>query len=188
MFNKLKELFLNFFKIGLFTFGGGYAMIPHIKELVVDNKKWLTEDEMMQVIAIAESTPGPVACNLATYVGYKQAKILGGIVATIATILPSFIIIYLISLFFDEFIKLTYVNYAFQGIKCAVCILLFKAVYTLFKKIKHNLISYILLILSLGLMMTFELLSINFSSIILILFGAIIGLIYYSFKNKEVIK
>lgn len=181
----LLDLFLNFFKIGLFTIGGGYAMIPHIKELVIEKKKWLTDDEMMEIIAIAEATPGPIACNMATYIGYKQKKILGGITATIAVILPAFIIIYFISLFFDEFIKLEYVSYAFEGIKVAVSILLIKAALSLFKKLKKNILSYILFILSFSLMIIFELFSIDFSSIILILLGAVCGIIYYSLINKK---
>ena len=93
---KLLELFGVFFKLGLFTFGGGYAMIPQIKEIVVEKKKWLNEDEMLEILAIAESTPGPIAINMATYIGYKQKKILGSVFSTLGVVLPSLIIVYII--------------------------------------------------------------------------------------------
>ena len=94
----LIDLFLTFAKIGLFTFGGGYAMISFIENDCVEKKKWITHDEMMDVTVIAESTPGPIAINCATYVGYKKGRLLGAIIATLGMILPSFIIILLISL------------------------------------------------------------------------------------------
>ena len=103
------ELFYIFFKLGLFTFGGGYAMIPQIKEIVVEKKKWITEDDMLEILAIAESTPGPIAINMATYIGYLKGKVLGSIAATIGVVLPSLIIIFIISLFFDAFIANKYV-------------------------------------------------------------------------------
>ena len=95
----LMSLFVTFFKIGLFTFGGGYAMISQIKEYIVEKNKWISEEELLDIITIAESTPGPIAINMATYVGYKKKKILGSLCATLGVVLPSFIIIYIISLF-----------------------------------------------------------------------------------------
>lgn len=120
----LFSLFINFFKIGLFTFGGGYAMIAQIREEVVAKRNWLTEDELIEVIAIAESTPGPLAINLATFVGYKQRGFRGSLAATLGVCIPSVIIIFVISLFFDAFIANKYVAYAFVGIKCAVAFLI----------------------------------------------------------------
>ena len=105
----LFELFFTFAKIGLFTFGGGYAMISLIENICVENKKWITHDEMMTVAVIAESTPGPIAINCATYVGYKKGKLQGAIAATLGVVLPSFIIIYLISRFLDHFLEITWV-------------------------------------------------------------------------------
>ena len=102
---KLLDLFYTFFKIGLFTFGGGYAMISTIRETIVEKKQWITDDELMQIITIAESTPGPIAINMATYVGYKKGKALGSVFATLGVVLPSFIIIYLISLFLEKFME-----------------------------------------------------------------------------------
>ena len=118
--NKLVELFVTFFKIGLFTFGGGYAMISIIEDNCVEKKQWITDDELMQIITIAESTPGPIAINMATYVGYKRGKALGSVMATLGVVLPSFIIIYLISLFLEKFMEFKVVKYAFVGINAAV--------------------------------------------------------------------
>ena len=182
---KNLELFWIFFKIGLFTFGGGYAMIPQIKDVVIEKKKWLTEDEMLDIIAIAESTPGPIAINSATYIGYKQNKILGSIFATLGVVLPSFMIIFIISLFFDKFLENEIVASAFVGIKCAVAFLITKAGFDMFKKIKktpYNIIMFLLITIT---MIIFELFSISLSSIILILMGACCGLFLYSLPKKE---
>ena len=112
----LIELFLTFAKIGMFTFGGGYAMISLIENTCVENKKWITHDEMMTVTVIAESTPGPIAINCATYVGYKKGKLSGAIAATLGMVLPSFIIIFLISKCLNHFLEITWVANAFKGI------------------------------------------------------------------------
>ena len=182
---KNLELFGVFFKIGLFTFGGGYAMIPQIKEVVIEKKKWMTEDEILDVIAIAESTPGPIAINSATYIGYKQNKLLGSIFATLGVVLPSFMIIFLISLFFDKFLENEYVANAFVGIKCAVAFLITKAGFDMFKKVKKTPYNVIMFTFITALMITLEILSINFSSIILILVGAAFGLLLYSLPKKK---
>ena len=182
---KNLELFWIFFKIGLFTFGGGYAMIPQIKEIVIEKKKWMTEEEVLDLLAIAESTPGPIAINSATYIGYKQNKILGSIFATIGVVLPSFMIIFLISLFFDKFLENKIVANAFVGIKCAVAFLITKAGYDMFKKVKKNPYNIAMFIFIIALMVVLELLSINFSSIILILIGALFGILLYSLPKKK---
>ena len=179
------ELFWIFFKIGLFTFGGGYAMIPQIKDVVIEKKKWMIEDEMLDVIAIAESTPGPIAINSATYIGYKQNKLLGSIFATLGVVLPSFLIIFIISLFFDEFLENEIVASAFVGIKCAVAFLITKAGFDMFKKIKkttYNIIMFSAIVL---LMILLELFSKDFSSIILIIMGAVFGIILYSLPKRH---
>ena len=160
-------------------------MIPQIKEIVIEKKKWMTEEEILDVIAIAESTPGPIAINSATYIGYKQNKLLGSIFATLGVVLPSFMIIFLISLFFDKFLENEYVASAFVGIKCAVAFLITKAGYDMFKKVKKNPYNVIMFIFITTLMITLEILSINFSSIILILVGACFGLLLYSLPKKK---
>ncbi len=120
-------LFLTFAKIGLFTFGGGYAMISIIENICVEQKKWITHDEMMEVTVIAESTPGPIAINCATYVGYRKKGMWGAIAATLGVVLPSFIIIYLISVFLNDFLEITWITNAFKGIRIAVGILILVA-------------------------------------------------------------
>lgn len=174
------ELFLTFFKIGLFTFGGGYAMIAQIKESIVENKKWLTEDELLQIVAIAESTPGPIAINMATYVGYKRKGIVGSAMSTLGVVLPSVIIIFIISLFLEEFMKNKYVAYAFVGIKCAVAFLIAKAGYEMFKKIEKKPLPLITFALIFIASIILELLSKSISSIIFIIAGGIIGIVTYS--------
>ena len=187
MMKSLFKLFLTFFKIGLFTFGGGYAMIANIKEEVVEKNKWLDEEELLQIIAIAESTPGPIAINIATFVGYKQKGFFGSVFSTLGVVLPSFIIILLISLVLDAFMANVYVQYAFMGIKCAVAFLILKAGINMFKKIEKRPLPLIVFSLVFILEIVFELLSINFSSIYFILIGGFIGLFVYSLlkMNKK---
>ncbi len=123
--NKTSSLFLSFFKIGAFTFGGGYAMIALLENEFVERKKWIDKDEFLNMVAVAESTPGPVAINSATYIGYKINGVTGSAVSTLAVCIPSFIIIYCISLFFDRFLQLTYVSRSFRGIQvCVVYVIL----------------------------------------------------------------
>ena len=124
---SLGTLFFTFFKIGLFTFGGGYAMIALLEEEFIQRRKWLDKDEFLDMAAIAESTPGPVALNSATYLGYKLAKVPGAATATVAVCLPSFLIIYAISLFFEQFTHLTVIANAFKGIQVCVIYLIFSA-------------------------------------------------------------
>ena len=169
-------LFLEFFKIGLFTFGGGYAMIPLVKEVVL-KYGWLTEEGFYNFIGVCESTPGPIAINMATYIGYQRKKILGSVFSTLGVVLPSMIIIFIISLFFDKFLANKYVAYAFVGIKACVAFLILKAGLNMLKKLEKKVLSILVFSVVLALMITFELLSINFSSIILILIGGLIGII-----------
>ena len=124
---RLLELFGVFFKIGLFTFGGGYAMISLIGHEVGERRQWIGDEELTEVFAIAESTPGPIAVNCATYVGYRRAGVSGGVWATLGVVLPSFIIIYAVSLFFEQFMALTAVANAFKGIQVAVAFLILRA-------------------------------------------------------------
>ena len=175
----LKELFITFFKIGLFTFGGGYAMISQVREIVSVQKKWLTEDELIQVITVSESTPGPIAINMATYVGYKKGGVLGSAMATLGVVLPSLIIIYIISLFFDAFIANKYVAYAFTGIKCAVAFLILKAGLEMFKKMNKTTLSVITFLAVFCAMLAFEILSVSVSAILFIIIGGIAGIFAY---------
>ncbi len=176
----LFSLFLTFFKIGLFTFGGGYAMLAQIRETVVEKNGWLTDDELTEIIAIAEATPGPIAINMATFVGFKRKGFLGSVFATLGTVLPSMIIIFIISLFLDEFMKNKYVAYAFAGIKCAVAFLILRAGLGMFKKVEKKLLPIAVFFLVLIAMIVFELLSVKFSSVLFIIAGGIIGIFAYS--------
>ena len=162
---ELLNLFYIFFKLGLFTFGGGYAMIPSIKEIIVEKNKWLTEDEMLEIIAIAESTPGPIAVNMATYIGYLRHKFWGCFFATLGVVLPSFIIIFLISLVYKQFAENKYVQYAFVGIKAAVAFLICKAGFNMVLKMKKKVLSMVVLCVVITLMILFEIFLIKFSSI-----------------------
>ena len=134
----LIELFLTFAKIGLFTFGGGYAMIALIEDACVEKKRWITHDEMMDVTVIAESTPGPIAINCATYVGFKQKGYAGAAAATVGIVLPSFCIIFMISRFLDNFLEIAWIANAFQGIRIAVGILILDAAVKMIRKMQKR--------------------------------------------------
>ena len=141
---KVFQLFITFIKIGAFTFGGGYAMVPLIQRETVEKKKWINDDDILEIVAIAGSTPGPIAVNSATFVGYKTAGVLGAAAATIGVVLPSFTIIYFISFVIDKFENNTAVKYAFSGVRAGVLALIIKALWTMSKKSAKNIISFII--------------------------------------------
>lgn len=177
--NILLDLFLTFAKIGLFTFGGGYAMIPIIENQCVGKKNWITNDDMMNITVIAESTPGPIAINCATFTGYKKAGFAGALAATLGVVLPSFIVIYLISMFLDNFLELTIVANAFKGIKIAVGILIFNAALTIFKKMNKKKLPMIIMICSSIVILAINIFAWNFSSIALMLIAAVVNLTFF---------
>lgn len=142
---KLWSLFCTFLKIGGFTFGGGYAMIPLIQKETVENKKWITDDDILEIIAIAESTPGPIAINSATFVGYRTCGVLGAACATLGVVLPSFVIILVISFVLEQFKELKAVQYAFNGIRAGVLALLFKALWGMYKKSPKGWAAYVIM-------------------------------------------
>ena len=181
--NIYLDLFLTFFKLGATTFGGGYAMMSQIKESIVEKKEWLTNDELLEVFAISESTPGPVAINMATYIGFQKGKVLGSVLATLGVVLPSFIIIFIISLFLNKFLENKYVAYAFVGIKCAVAFLILKAGFNLFKKMKKTPWQLCVFGTVLILMILLELFSKSFSSIYLIIIGGVLGIIILTIQD-----
>ena len=174
--NIILDLFLTFAKIGMFTFGGGYAMISMIEHNCVENKKWITHDDMMNITVIAESTPGPIAINCATFTGYKQAGFSGALAATMGMIVPSFIIIYLISMFLDNFLELTIVANAFQGIKIAVGILILDAAMTMIKKMHNKKLPRTIMACSCLVMLLINIFAWNFSTISLMLIAAAVSL------------
>ncbi len=172
----LWELFSTLFKIGLFTFGGGYAMIAFFESEFVEKKKWLDKEEFLDMVAIAESTPGPIAINSATYVGYKNAGVLGAACATLGVVLPSFIIIFIISLFLDAFLSFELIGYAFKGIQAGVVYLILSAGIKMLKGMEKNAMSVTILCCVLVLMIAFSVLAVDFSAILFILISGVIGL------------
>ena len=179
---KTKEylsLFLTMLKIGLFTFGGGYAMIALLENEFVAKKKWIEKDEFLDVAAIAESTPGPIAINAATYIGFKKAGIVGSIIATLGICIPSFVIIYAISLFFDAFLSLTLVAYAFKGIQICVVYLILLAGLKMLKQMKKTVFNIIIILITLICMVVLSLFAVKFSTIFYILISGAFGVVVY---------
>jgi chromate transporter len=175
----LITLFLTFFKIGLFTFGGGYAMIPFIHQYAVEKYKWITDEEFLDIIAIAESTPGPIAINSATYIGHKVKGIKGSAMATLGVVLPSVIIIVLIAAFFMQYKDNVWVEYAFKGVRIGVAILVLNAAIRMYKKLDKNILSYVLILIGFS-MILFELLPV----ILVIAIGGVIGIISQVLKVR----
>lgn len=187
-FKTLLSLFLTYLKIGLFTFGGGYAMIALIEENVVNKKQWITKDELTDIVTIAESTPGPIAINCSTFVGYKIGGVLGSAIATLGCIIPSFVIIFAISLVFDWFMSMTYVQYAFNGIKCAVGLIILRQGFKMLKSFKKNALSLICFFIALIGILLINFFAVDFSTVYFILAGAVLGVFVYILqvvKNKR---
>lgn len=172
---NLGTLFFTFFKIGLFTFGGGYAMIALLEEEFIQRRRWLDKDEFLDMTAIAESTPGPVAINSATYLGYKLAGVPGAATATVAVCLPSFLIIYAISLFFEQFTQLTVIANAFKGIQVCVIYLIFSAGVRMLKALDKSPFATGVLAAVMLVMVGLSLAGVSVSSILLILLSGAAG-------------
>ena len=180
---KLAELFLTFFKIGLFTFGGGYAMIALIENNCVEKKKWITHDEMMNLTVIAESTPGPIAINCSTYVGYRQGGLPGAIAATLGVVLPSFLIIFLISQFLDRFLEIEIIANAFRGIRVGVGILIIGVAVKMIRKMPKRALPLGIMISSFAAMMAIDVFAWNFSSIFVMLIAAAVSAVVFALQN-----
>ena len=178
--SRILKLFLTFLKIGAFTFGGGYAMIPLIQREVSEKEGWITDDDILEIIAIAESTPGPIAINSATFVGYKTCGFWGAFFATFGVVLPSFIIISLISLVLNQFQDNLAVQYAFNGIRAGVLALILKAFWTMYKKCPKGTVSYIV---AAGSFIAAAIFNVN---VLLVIIGcAVFGLITSLYHTKE---
>ncbi len=169
---RLFQVFFTFFRIGAFTFGGGYAMIPLIQNEAVEKRHWVTDDDILEIIAIAESTPGPIAINSATFVGYRAAGVLGSVCATLGVVLPSFVIILLLSFVLQAFQEIPAVQYAFFGIRAGVLALLCKALWTMYKKSPKGWIGYVVMACSFVLTAIF-----NINVIFVIIGCAVFGLV-----------
>lgn len=182
---KYLSLFFTMLKIGLFTFGGGYAMIALLENEFVEKKKYMKKDEFLDMVAIAESTPGPIAINAATYIGYKRAGFLGSVMATVGVCIPSFVIIYAISLFFDEFLSLGLVEYAFRGIQVCVIYLIFSAGLKMLGQMKKTALSITIVSAVVVCMLIFSLFAVKFSTVLYILICGLIGLFIYLLQQMN---
>ncbi len=180
-------LFITFMKIGAFTFGGGYAMIPIIQKEVVEKRKWADNSDILDILAISESTPGPISVNAATYIGFRVAGFWGSLFATLGLIIPSFVVIYIISFFYETFMSWTIVQAAFKGLSIGVIVLLFMAVNKLRKAIPNNILSIVLFTLTLVGMLSYNLFQIKIPSISLIFIGLglVVGLVMTLITRKE---
>ena len=177
--NILFSLILTFMKIGLFTFGGGYAMISLMNSECVEKKKWITHDELTDITVIAESTPGPLPINCATYIGYKQAGFLGAVLTTISVIFPSYVIIYLISLYFSNILEFTIISNAFQGIKIGIGILILNVAIKMYHKMQKKGMPLTIMLCTFTFSLLIHFFNWSFSSIHMILISGLIG--YFSF-------
>ena len=178
-------LFLSMLKIGCFAFGGGYAIIALLENEFISKRKWIDHDEFMDVVAIAESTPGPIAINVATYIGYKLKGFLGAVIATVGMCLPSFVIMYLVSLFYDRFMEITLVSAAFKGIQICVVYLIASAAFKMLKKMKKTPLNIAVFSVTCIGMILCTLFDIRISSVWFILFAGILGLsVFLIRKNK----
>lgn len=184
----LFRLFITFFKIGAFTFGGGYAMISIVKEECVDKYKWLGEEEFLNMLAVAESTPGPIAINMATYVGYKVGKMTGAIVSTLAVIIPSTIVIYIIALFLGNIFEIKMISDAFMGIRVAVALVIIRTGFSLikseYKTSEEKTLTLVLFLIYMFVAFLITILNINISVVALMVIAIIIGTIHTLIKNK----
>ena len=179
------RLFFTYLKIGLFTFGGGYAMIALIEDEIVTKRGWLTKEELTDIVTIAESTPGPIAVNCSTYVGYKMFGFWGSLFATTAVVLPSFAIIFCISLFFDNLLTNEWVAAAFNGIKCAVGLIILRTGFKMLKSFKKTPVSLICFFVTLVGVTLINLFAVDFSSIYFIVAGFAVGLVGYFVAAKK---
>ena len=181
----LWNLFLTFSKIGLFTFGGGYAMISMIEDACVERKKWITHDDMMNITVVAESTPGPIAINCATFVGYKQKGFAGAVTATVGMVLPSFVVILLIAKLLDNFLGITIIANAFKVIKLAVGLLILDAAIKMIKKMQKKPLPQTIMISAAVIMLLINIFAINFSSVALMLIFGGISLVIFLTKGNQ---
>ena len=181
----LLNLFLTFFKLGIFSIGGGPTMLTLLQGELVEKKGWITNDELMEMTAIAESTPGPIAVNLATYLGYKKGGFFGALLSTLGVIITPFALMFCISLFLENLLSFEAIKYAFMGVKVGVVFLLLKVTFTLVKSLKKDWFGITLLCVVTTAMVLFTIFAINFSAIYFILIGAVLGLLIYGIIPKK---
>ena len=178
-------LFLSMLKIGCFAFGGGYAIIALLDNEFISKRKWIDRDEFLDIVAIAESTPGPIAINVATYIGYKLRGVLGAVVATVGMCVPSFVIMYLVSLFYQQFMEIALIAAAFKGIQICVVYLIASAGLKILNKMKktpQNIAVFSITCLGMILCTLFD---IHISSVWFVLGAGILGLMMFFIKNHK---
>ena len=185
---RLWQVFFTFFRIGAFTFGGGYAMIPLIQNEAVEKRHWVTDDDILEIIAIAESTPGPIAINSATFVGYRAAGILGSVCATLGVVLPSFVVILVLSFVLEAFQELPAVQYAFFGIRAGVLALLCKALWTMYKKSPKGWVGYVVMAGSFALSAVNKFGIFKINTIFIIIGCAVFGLVTSMIMERRAAK
>ncbi|MBQ7134490.1 MAG: chromate transporter [Ruminococcus sp.] len=181
--SKLKlclQLLLSFMKIGVVTFGGGYAMIPIIENETSKKRKWVSGEDLLDIVAISESTPGPIAICAASFIGYRVVGVIGAFMATLGVVLPSFVIIFLISIFLREFSSYDIVKYAFVGIRAGVLALIIKAVISMFKKAPKNILAYIIMAVAFTLVVLF-----STNVLVIILSSAVVGIVASYIARKR---
>ena len=188
--SKLKELwllFFTFFKIGAFTFGGGYAMLSLIEDECVEKHGWMTHEEMADMTAIAESTPGPISINCATHIGYRRFGVLGAALTTLGVVLPSFIIILLIANFFDAILEVPIINAAFRGIRVAVALLILRVGIKLTRKTPRRPFLVGIFLGAAAASLLIHIFTLGISTVYLILSAALLGLAasFLPKKNDE---
>lgn len=177
---ELIKLFTAFFRIGAFTFGGGYAMLPMIEKEVVEKYKWATEDEILDYFAIGQCTPGVIAVNTATFIGYKNKKVSGAIAATLGVICPSIIIICIIASVLQNFAEISQVKSAFAAISVAVVVLIFDAVIKMFKSSIKDTFGLIIWLVVFGILLFFD-----FSPVVIVISAAILGILKKNIGRKK---
>ncbi|MBR4295789.1 MAG: chromate transporter [Clostridia bacterium] len=178
-------LLLSMLKIGCFAFGGGYAIIALLENEFISKRKWIDHDEFLDVVAIAESTPGPIAINVATYIGYKLKGFIGAVVATVGMCLPSFVIMYLVSLFYERFMEIAFVSAAFKGIQICVVYLIASAGLKMLKKMKKTPINITVLTITCFGIVFCTLLDIHISSVWFIFVAGVLGLSVFFIKERK---
>lgn len=183
-FKKALKLFITFFKIGAFTFGGGYAMIPLIQHEVTEKNKWITDEDILEIVAISESTPGPIAINSATFVGYRVCGVLGSIMATLGVVIPSFLTMLAVFFVLNRFQELPAVQYAFVGIRACVLALVIKALISMYKKCQKNWVSYTVIAFSV-ITSVFVTKFIPINAFYIIIASAVFGLVTYSILRRR---
>ncbi len=184
-FRLLCSLFISFAKIGVMTFGGGLAMLPMLERELVENRKWVTNEEILDYYAVGQCTPGIIAVNTATFVGYKQSKVLGAVFATLGMVFPSLVIIAVIAAVLSNFADIPAVQHAFAGIRIAVCALITAAVVKLAKSNVRNLAQILIAVAAFVVIAVF-----GASPVVVVIGSAVAGLVLGKFgvidkKNKE---